>query len=93
MKDFVKEMYWRFVVWNAFKGISLTYYEKLQEDVDKHGFCYEIPMDYNWFQRIVRRIRKLPTNRRRLDPGELSSWVYIKEKLKEEEDYEEKRRL
>jgi len=52
----------------ALYSVRRSYYSRLQYDLIRYGSCCEEKMNYNWWQKIIRRLKRLPTDRRYKNP-------------------------
>lgn len=67
----LKETYIKARIKCVLYSVRRSYFRELQNDIIIYGACYEEKVNYNWLEKIIRRIKRLPTDRRRIKPTEV----------------------
>ena len=52
-------------------SVRRSYYWQLQRDLMIYGSCFEEKVNYKWWQKVIRRIKRLPTDRRYVNPNDV----------------------
>lgn len=67
----LKEAYIKARIKCVLYSVRRSYYLQLQKDLIIYGNCFEEKVNYKWWQKLIRRIKRLPTDRRYINPNDV----------------------
>ena len=67
----LKEAYIKAWIKCVLYSVRRSYYWQLQKDLMIYGNCFEESVNYNWWQKFIRRIKRLPIDRRYVNPNDV----------------------
>ena len=67
----LKETYIKARIKCVLYSVRRSYYWQLQKDLMIYGNCFEETVNYKWWQKLIRWIKRLPTDRRYVNPNDV----------------------